>query len=55
MREAEIERRTGETRVQVVLNLDGSGRSDIDTGVGFFDHMLELFCRHGFMDLKVKA
>lgn len=55
MRKAEIERKTEETKVQVILNLDGSGRADIDTGIGFFDHMLGLFCRHGLMNLKVKA
>ncbi len=55
MRSARIERDTKETKVQVVLNLDGSGRADIHTGIGFFDHMLDLFCRHGLLDLQVKA
>ena len=55
MREGIIERKTGETDVRVELNLDGSGRYDIDTGVGFLDHMLELFARHGRFDLKVRC
>jgi imidazoleglycerol-phosphate dehydratase len=55
MREAVIGRETKETRVEVRLNLDGSGRADIETGIGFLDHMLELFCRHGLMDLCIKA
>ena len=55
MREGIIERKTGETDVQVELNLDGSGRYDIDTGVGFFDHMLEGFARHGLFDLTIKV
>lgn len=55
MREASYERKTGETRVQVSVNLDGSGQADIQTGVGFLDHMLTLFARHGFLDLTVYA
>ncbi len=55
MREGIIERKTGETDVRVELNLDGSGRYDIDTGVGFLDHMLELFARHGRFDLRVRC
>ena len=54
-RTAQIDRKTAETDIQLSLNLDGSGQSDISTGVGFFDHMLELFCRHGCLDLQVKA
>ena len=50
-----IERKTAETRVTVKLNLDGEGKSDIDTGIGFLDHMLTLLAKHGFMDLTVKA
>lgn len=54
-RKAELERRTQETLVKVVLNLDGKGRSDVATGIPFFDHMLTLFCVHGFFDLTVRA
>ena len=53
MRQAEICRKTGETDVRVALNLDGTGKSNIDTGVGFLDHMLNLFARHGRFDLDV--
>ena len=55
MRQAEIIRKTGETDIRVFLELDGSGRSRIDTGVGFLDHMLELFARHGRFDLEVSC
>ena len=48
-------RKTRETEISVELNLDGSGKSEISTGIGFMDHMLELFARHGKFDLKVKA
>lgn len=51
-RTAAIERKTKETEIAVTLNLDGSGASDISTGIGFFDHMLEGFSRHGFFDLR---
>ncbi|MGY8769964.1 MAG: imidazoleglycerol-phosphate dehydratase HisB [Pirellulales bacterium] len=54
-RTATIDRKTNETNIQLELNLDGTGISEISTGVGFFDHMLELFTRHGAFDLKVKA
>ena len=53
MREAEIIRKTNETDIKLYLKLDGEGKSDIDTGCGFLDHMLELFARHGRMDLNV--
>ena len=53
MRSATITRRTGETDIQVELNLDGTGKAVIDTGVGFLNHMLELFARHGRFDLSV--
>lgn len=53
MRQAEIARKTGETDIRVFLDLDGKGTCDIDTGVGFLDHMLELFGRHGRFDLQV--
>ena len=50
-RRAHVERITKETKIVVDLNLDGSGRADVRTGVGFFDHMLNSFARHGFFDL----
>jgi len=53
MRKGDISRKTFETEVDVQLILDGTGKSDIDTGVGFLDHMLESFARHGGFDLKV--
>ena len=53
MRQAEIARKTGETDIRIFLDLDGKGTCDIDTGVGFLDHMLELFGRHGRFDLQV--
>ncbi|HAG68922.1 MAG TPA: imidazoleglycerol-phosphate dehydratase HisB [Lachnospiraceae bacterium] len=52
-RTAELIRNTRETKIKLYLNLDGSGTSETDTGIGFFDHMLEGFARHGFFDLKV--
>ena len=55
MRQAEISRNTLETRIQVVLDLDGKGVSQLDTGIGFFDHMLDQIARHGLIDLTVKA
>ena len=55
MRIAEIKRKTSETDVSIELNLDGSGKSEIDSGVGFLDHMLQLFASHGRFDLKVKC
>src|SRR5205085_5191561 len=54
-RTATIRRETGETRVELALDLDGSGRADVATGVGFFDHMLTLLARHSLLDLTVKA
>ena len=54
-RTATIDRQTNETGIQLELDLDGSGDSSIQTGVGFLDHMLELFARHGIFDLKVTA
>ncbi|MBE6373644.1 MAG: imidazoleglycerol-phosphate dehydratase HisB [Lentisphaerae bacterium] len=48
-------RKTRETKIAVELDLDGSGKSEISTGIGFMDHMLELFARHGKFDLKVQA
>ncbi|MFA6714166.1 MAG: imidazoleglycerol-phosphate dehydratase HisB [Victivallales bacterium] len=52
---ADISRKTRETDIRVKLDLDGSGESVIDSGIPFMDHMLELFARHGFFDLEVKA
>ncbi len=54
-RTASIERRTGETSIELTLNIDGSGMVDSATGIGFLDHMLHLFARHGLFDLKVHA
>ena len=54
-RNAEIRRTTGETDIFVRLELDGSGKAAINTGIPFLDHMLNLFARHGFFDLEVKA
>ena len=54
-RTATIERKTSETQILVTIDLDGSGKYDIDTGIGFFDHMLISFARHGFFDLTVKV
>jgi len=50
-----IERETKETNISLQLDLDGKGEANIDTGIGFMDHMLEGFAKHGFFDLKVKA
>ena len=55
MRQAEVNRKTGETDIRILLNLDGTGKSVIDTGVGFLDHMLTLFARHGRFDLEVSC
>ena len=55
MRTAVIERNTRETRISLSLSLDGEGSYTVDTGIGFFNHMLEGFARHGFFDLTVKA
>lgn len=54
-RKASIDRKTAETQIQLALDLDGTGESKITTGIGFFDHMLELFAKHGLFDLSVQA
>jgi imidazoleglycerol-phosphate dehydratase len=55
MRRAEIARETGETSIRVTLKLDGEGRAEVATGIGFFDHMLTHLARHSLMDLSVAA
>ena len=55
MRTGSIKRTTNETDISVELNIDGTGAYDVETGVGFFDHMLEQLSRHSLMDLKVRA
>ena len=52
-RSASIERNTKETDIRVTLELDGTGQAELDTGIGFFDHMLDGFARHGLFDLNV--
>lgn len=54
-RTANINRKTKETDIALSLNIDGAGVSDVHTGIGFFDHMLEGFSKHGFFDLKLKV
>lgn len=55
MRKAEISRNTKETKISVTLDIDGQGRHDIRTGIGFFDHMLTALCVHGGFDLELKT
>jgi len=54
-RKAQVERNTKETRIRADLNIDGTGRYEIETGIRFFDHMLESFARHGGFDLTLRA
>ena len=53
-RTATVERKTKETEIRITIDLDGTGESNIDTGIGFLDHMLILFAKHGLFDLEVK-
>lgn len=53
-REVLVERKTKETDIKMSLNIDGTGKANINTGIGFFDHMLEGFAKHGFFDLECK-
>ncbi len=52
---AEIKRETYETKIKVFIDIDGNGKSEIDTSIGFFDHMLENFSKHGFFELKIQS
>jgi imidazoleglycerol-phosphate dehydratase len=54
-RKATVERKTFETDIRIDLNLDGAGKAEVQTGIGFFDHMLSLFTVHGFFDLTLEA
>ena len=54
-RQAKIERKTTEVKARIDINLDGSGKFDIDTGIAFFNHMLAQLAKHGYFDLKIKA
>lgn len=54
-RQSELSRKTRETKISLSLNLDGNGKADCETGVGFFDHMLDLLARHSLIDLNVRA
>lgn len=55
MRQASLERKTRETEIEVSLNLDGTGEAQVETGIGFLDHMLTAFSRFAYLDLKVRA
>jgi imidazoleglycerol-phosphate dehydratase len=55
MRQAHVNRNTLETQIEVRINLDGTGKSSLATGLGFFDHMLDQVARHGMLDLEIKA
>lgn len=55
MRSSTINRKTKETDIEITLELDGSGQAEVNTGIGFLDHMLEGFARHGFFDLKCQV
>lgn len=55
IRSKKMKRKTSETDIEISLNIDGEGKSNIDTGIDFFNHMLDSFARHGFFDLQIKA
>ncbi len=55
MRKAAVSRKTNETAIEVEVDLDGSGKADVSTGVGFFDHMLDQLARHSLVDMKIRA
>jgi len=55
MRQAEVTRKTAETNIRVAINLDGTGRSKLSTGIGFLDHMIDQIARHGLMDLDIQC
>lgn len=55
MRESKLSRKTNETEIELKINLEGSGNTDINTGIAFFDHMLNSFAKHGSLDLFIKA
>ena len=55
MRTAKVKRKTKETDISCEINIDGTGQNEISTGIGFFDHMLEIFSHHSLIDLKLKA
>ncbi len=55
MRKADKKRKTAETNIELILNIDGKGKSDINTGIGFMDHMLTLLAKHGLFDIKLKC
>lgn len=55
MRQAEVIRKTAETNIRVAINLDGTGRSKLSTGIGFLDHMIDQIARHGLMDLDIQC
>ena len=55
MRNAKVNRKTKETDISCEINIDGTGQNEISTGIGFFDHMLEIFSHHSLIDLRLKA
>ena len=55
IRKADVSRKTGETDIKISLTIDGEGKNNVDTGIGFFDHMLSAFAKHGFFDLDCKV